>query len=126
MKDVTIQYYIDNNYEGLDVDLEISLFEYGLIWTIRENDYHFIYGIDLDDTGYIKFSWGDIPINCDVQKEYDWAEFHEICDYVGMSLDDWLALSLPLKINDLLSYYGYENVFGTDYWGGFEIAPVGY
>jgi hypothetical protein len=57
----------------------------------------------------------------DVQTEFDWANFDDVYSFAGMDSIDWNELELPQKISDLLSYYGYENIFGSSYWEGFEI-----
>ena len=126
MREKTYQDYKD--FDGTDVDIETSLFEYGLIWTIEGDDYKFIYGVAQNvredeshcDCNYGKFDYAFVAKNCDVFKEYDWADFDCVFDFCGMSKADWSKLPLPLKISDLLSYYGYENIFGSSY-GGYEI-----
>jgi hypothetical protein len=40
---------------------------------------------------------------------------------MGSIKEDWDALPLPQKIYDLVSYYGFENIFGSSYWEGFQI-----
>lgn len=116
-------------YEGVDASLEISLFEYGLIWAKgikdHENDYHFIYGVDgRDKEGkgftYTMFDWGDIPIDCNPEKEWNWVNWKEVADSSGMSKKDFLKMPLPMIVESLISYYGHENIFGSSYYP-FEI-----
>jgi hypothetical protein len=38
-----------------------------------------------------------------------------------MDAEQWNAQPLTSKVSDLLSFYGFENVFGSSYWEGFEI-----
>lgn len=108
-------------YQGIDVSLSISLFEYGLIWAKEieghEKDFHFIYGVDTDKTGsYNKFSWGDVPIDCDPRKEWDWVDWSRILSFIGYEGEEEryfnLPDMLPQIVRDLISYYGHVNVFG--------------
>ena len=108
-------------YDGTDADLETSLFEYGLIWIKgakdHENDYHFIYGVGLDSNGnYNLFDWGDVAIDCNPEKEWDFVEFDKVAECNGMSKADFLKMPLPLIVESLVSYYGYENIFGSSYY----------
>lgn len=124
-KDITD--YEREGYEGTDASLDISLFEYGLIWAKglpgHEKDYHFIYGVRHDIGGeyYDRFDWGDVPIDCDVLKEWNWIDIDAVLSFVGMNREEWLALPLPMIVFDLISYYGVENIFG-DLYSSFQIT----
>ena len=113
--------------EGGDADIETSLVEYGLAWIIGEGETLFYYGIGLEDTGeplYNKFDFCTINNDIDVVQEYDWANFADILSFVGMDMDNWLTMPLTQKISDLLSYYGYENIFGSSYWEGLKYSEI--
>jgi len=111
--------------EGPDVSIEISLKEYGLAWKIGETETRFYYGTTHVGDEYTGFDWGDLENNVDVCKEYDWADFQEVLDYVGMNMKDWEKMPLTQKIQDLLSYYGAENIFGeyTEPMAYREVVP---
>lgn len=114
------------NFEGPDISLDISLFEYGCIWKKEGNDYRFIY-----KSAPNKYSWANFRQNVDLKKEFSW-----------MDADDWKSFFsymdlgseeeqkdffnnrefIPLAIYYLSGYYGVENVFGSDYSGGFEVS----
>lgn len=124
------------DYDGVDANLETSLYEYGLIWIKgtegHEKDYHFIYGVSVreseaGDMEYYQFDWGDIPIDCDLMKEFDWVDWNEVLKCMGLDgveIIEYLKNDIPSIISDLLSYYGYENVFGSSYYP-FEIDRKG-
>lgn len=101
--------------------METALFEYGLIWEERETEFHFIFGVGVNDSGeYTSFEWGDITKDIDFEKEYDWVKWEDVLSYTGMDEADFFQMPIPNIISDLLSYYGYEEIFGTAYYP-FEI-----
>lgn len=110
-------------YIGTDADLATSLFEYGLAWKEEGNQIEFIYAIggDYDKVEYNKFDRITFNTDLDVRKEFDWADFEELEKAGGLTSDQFDALELPFKINDLIGYYGFENVCGSSYWEGFAI-----
>lgn len=107
------------NLLGPDVNLEISLKEYGLAWEIKESETIFYYGIAYNNEEYTSFDWASVENNMDFDKEFDWADLSEVANFAGSySLQDWQQMPLISKIQDLLGYYGYENVFGSSYTEG--------
>ena len=118
--DKTIGFYEKEGYQGVDVNLETSLFEYGLIWTKNivghENDYHFIYGVANNGEEFTRFDWADVAIDTDPEKEWDWADFNAVAKFCGYSKADFLAQELPEVVYALISYYGIENVMGGSYY----------
>lgn len=110
----TIDDYSD--YDGGDASLETSLFEYGLIWKEQGGDYHFIYGVGMDDDGnYNSFDWSDVGKDVRPEEEWSFANFDDVASFVGMTKDDFLKQSIPMIVEVLVSYYGNENVFGSSY-----------
>jgi len=114
-----------NEYDGPDASLETSLYEYGLIWIKgiedHENDYHFIYGVGLDEEGnYNLFDWGNVAIDTDPRKEWDWVNWPDVLSCVGMDEEAFFNQPLPQIVSDLISYYGHENIMGSSYYP-FEI-----
>ena len=113
--------------EGGDADIETSLVEYGLAWIIGEKETLFYYGIGLenvDEPLYNRFDFCTIDNDIDIVQEYDWANFKDVLSFVGMDMDNWLAMPLTQKISDLLSYYGYESIFGSSYWEGLKYSEI--
>lgn len=100
---------------GPDVSIEISLKEYGIAWEIKETETRFYYGTGHDGAEYIHFDRADLENNLDVQEEYGWADLKAVCQFVGIDLEEWKTMPLTGKIQDLYSYHGAENVFGTSY-----------
>jgi len=118
-KGKTIEDYEAEGYEGSDASLEISLFEYGLIWKDRRPEgYHFIYGTSMDSNGYNKFDSGWITSD----RDFDWIDLKDVLSYTGLSEEEWAKLPLPNKVSDVFNYYGHENVFGSSYGGGFSVV----
>ena len=115
------------DYSGPDMDLETSLFEYGLICKHTTKDYPDEYhviakvGVNLDtfDSGWIRESELD-----DLMHGRDWMDQKDITNvlnFVGMDIKDWLELFFINKLSDLVSYFGIENFIGPSY-GSFQIT----
>jgi uncharacterized phage-associated protein len=117
----TISKLEQHGYSGIDADLATSLFEYGMAWKEDDKQIEFIYGIGLKEEDYNQFDRCSFALDLDVYKEFDWACFEEVHLCMGSIKEDWDALPLPQKIYDLVSYYGFENIFGSSYWEGFQI-----
>ena len=119
----TIQELEDSGMVGNDVSLNISLFEYGLAWgknehCTQENEYYFIYGIRAVSE-YYRFDHGYLTLD-DFKDILAWGELESICSVADTSYEELLK-RFPWSVGDLMAYYGYENVFGSSYWEGFEI-----
>lgn len=110
-----------SEYSGVDVNIEISLCEYGIAWFDAGNEWHFIYGIKRDDKGnFCRFDvgWFDKKIDC--KKEFGWADLEDVVRGMDLTVEEWLTENtLPVIIADLYVYYGYENIFGSTYWEGY-------
>lgn len=117
----------NEGYEGIDASLEISLFEYGLVWIKNPKeppDYLFIYGVGADESSnYNMFDHAHIPIDTDPLTEWDWANFDDVASCAGTSKEEFLKGSLPMIIFDLIMYYGHENIFGSSYYP-YEIENI--
>lgn len=109
----------EQGYQGPDVSLAISLFEYGLAWKDLGEETQFIHRNPNHQRWFDRIAF---PNDLDVRKEFDWADWEDgLMSFLGGSLEEWLEFPLPRKIQDLVSYYGEENIFGTSYWEGFQI-----
>ena len=114
--------------QGTGIDIEISLKEYGLAWIERENEFRFYFGIETNSNGeHISFDWGYFKKNLDFWNEFNWMNKDDVkgfLDTTGMTKEEFDAMSLPNKIFDLVDYYGYENVFGSSYYGRMTYSQV--
>lgn len=110
-------------FTGPDASLDVSLFDYGLAYKVTNDEILFIYGTQYGFNEYIRFDRCTIKTDINIQEEYDWADLPDVQSTMGYSNKDWNALPLEQQITDLLNYYGYENIFGSSYWEGFEIKP---
>ena len=105
-------------YSGPDIDLEISLFEYGLIWNKQEDgEYHFVHRVYRADVG-IGGEWFDSCTmskqDFDIMVDEDWFEANKFCDFIGCSVAD-LKSQFPSIMLSVLHYYGPLNIFGDSY-----------
>ena len=107
-----------NEYDGVDADLETSLFEYGLIWKLTDGEYKFIYGVGYNDDGqeYNRFDWATEEADIDPKEEWDFADWGAVCSFVGQTEAEFFSQPLPQIVFDLISYYGCENIFGSSYY----------
>lgn len=115
------------NFQGPDASLEISLYEYGFAYCETGNEIVFIYGIKQSNNNneYIRFDRCTFDADLDVYKEFNWIKdwehevfCHSDCDQEYFDNN----LNLGQKIYWIFMIYGYENVFGSSYWEGFEIG----
>jgi hypothetical protein len=111
---------LDKNYKGIDADLETSLEEYGFVArpiTVDYPDEFFVIykmGENQYGSGHIRESELDAIVNAT-----EWAsdeDINSMLDTVGSSKEEWMSLPFESKLNDLISYWGTENVMGTDYY----------
>lgn len=111
-----------NEYSGIDKSNEISLYEYGLLCKVTDNNIHCYYGTGSDESGnYNKFDCIDTSeedINSIISD--DWFHLDDILSFVGMTEEQFMNEEPINKIHDMLQYYGYENIFGSCY-SSFEI-----
>jgi hypothetical protein len=98
-----------NEFKGIDVNLEISLQEYGLIvtWDCENNEYFCIYR-----NGDYFF-----PGSIDESEIIESLELDQngLLSFVGMNYNEWINSTPVNKIFDLYHYFGPENIFGICY-----------
>ena len=116
---------------GSDADLETSLLEYGLVMRkainpgtnkyeyqaiIRYSDEMFIIiGID---SGYIAEKIGDITT---------WSNWQSFLDFTGFEdLEEFTSCTLILQIDNLLTFFGFEEIFGggSNFGHDFQSIPM--
>jgi len=110
-------------FVGVDVSLVESLFEYNLVWLEREEegDVLFIYPIKDEPK---RFSRTSFDKDTDVFEEFDWVDWstnRSFLSFIGLTREEFAELPLPHQINELYAYYGWQEIFGDDYWEGFRI-----
>jgi len=121
-----IEDYEKQEFTGVDVSLEISLFEYGLIWgknkECAEDEFLFIHGIAIDDgCNYIDFDSGYLNKEDFATGFYfDDDNIKDIEDFTGMSKNE-LIDNFPYSVSDIVGYHGAVNVFGCNAYGGYKI-----
>jgi len=112
---MNLSYLKANGYAGFDNSLETSLFEYGFIFSridpLSEGDLRIWFKI-VGNT----FDWSDFKQDLDFWKEFSWADKNNLLRFLGMDEESFNNDTLESKIYALVSYYGYENVYGTAYY----------
>jgi hypothetical protein len=107
----------DEGYQGNDASLEISLFEYGLIWKEDGNDFRFIFGVERKRNEYgeydfCSFDWGCVAKDTDPKEEWNWVKWEDVFNFCGQ---DNFSFPLPHIVSDLIAFYGREEIFGSAY-----------
>ena len=108
-------------FYGIDKSNDISLFEYGLLVSKDENEdgseTHFIiYKIDDDSFGTGHISEREINGYVEGKEFMDKKDIKSFLSFVGMKKKAWLKENMVNKLHDLLSYWGVQNIMGTDYF----------
>lgn len=122
-----------SRFEGVDIDIEISLKEYGIAWIEAKSEYLFYYGIhqteNEGDIDHDRFDFCSIDKSTDIKKEYDWVDWEAILAFSGLescdNWEDWMEVPFPQQIFTLVQYYGHENVFGESDWRGLAYDEIG-
>lgn len=112
--------YSETDWVGVDADLNISLFEYGVVAKQPEerdydDEWFVLYSIGNNhyDTGWLREEEID-----SIVKGNSWASTEDIdrmLEYTGTNLEKWLKMDFINKLYDLISYWGYESIMGTSY-----------
>lgn len=110
----------DNEWEGVDANLEISLFEYGFVASQPEekdysDEWFVIYKIDNNNfgTGWIR----EAELN-NIVSGNDWANEEDVqkfLSFVGQDFNSWLNSTFINKMSDVINYWGVDNIMGTEY-----------
>lgn len=114
-------------FKGVDVSTDISLFEYGLL--IREVTE---YQCSIQPTTFYQVlyvtDWAkyEVPLMYDIASitegdikdifNEDWFESEEVLKTCGITEEQFFNSSIQMQLSDMLSYYGYENIFGSSYY----------
>ena len=101
--------------EGIDVNLEISLKEYGIAWKRVNKETIFIFGVSFDNDKYEydRFDNCALDNTMDIKEEYSCLDIGDVCRCSGMPYNEWNKQSFEMKIYDMLLYYGYIEIFGS-------------
>ena len=105
---------IDNEiWYGVDVDLEISLFEYGIL-TSKDNKISII-GVGKKDDSYNQFITTNFTDE-NIKETINERSFSKkgFFSYLGTKEVNWLKLAIPIKLRDLVSYYNWDNFFSSE------------
>ena len=106
----------NNQWVGVDRDLENSLEEYDFVATQQSGDeWAVVYKISDDAYGVGYISESDLD---SLIKGEDWADNEAVqgmLSTVGSDVNSWLGSGFINKLSDVFSYWGHENIMGTDY-----------
>lgn len=115
-------------FQGTDTSLETSLGDYGICWRYLPNgEVLFVYAVN--DHEHVTYARTTLSPAMNICQEFAWAvkehpALLEFCSYLGVSSSEWEEAPFPLKIADLVSYYGPIEIFGDHYGNSFSIEGV--
>jgi hypothetical protein len=90
------------NWQGLDYSIEISLYEYGIIWRqLPSGDCEFIMQVNYRKHGT---KYGRVTLD---QSDLDFANIEGIESFIGQ---DWEDIDLPHKVEAVYSYHNPLNL----------------
>jgi len=101
-----------DGYEGGDASIEISLYEYGLLWKLKDpekKEYDIVYGTDTDaNCNYRRFSTTTMSEKefIDLTKE-SWFDKKGFDSFRGTE-----EINFPDDLHSAIRYYGIDNIFG--------------
>lgn len=133
---VTIPLLEAQGFSGGDASLQISLFEYGIIWRKLSTDkpgtrplwlFVFNAGNSRDYPEHAAFA-REVMEESDLERTFNWikpAQWESLYDtHGGTTKEEWMSLPFPDRIADLYSYFGTENIFGAN--SEFEVRDPDY
>jgi hypothetical protein len=109
LKSELISLLKENEYIGIDVDLEISLFEYNFVYNSENNTMIYSkYYYDMDEQNIDNYEF-----NIFIIEESELDEIFEenevgICSFTGNTKSEWLNTSVQSKIIDIHMYCGLD------------------
>lgn len=101
-------------FEGVDVNLSISLIEYGIAWIKCDDGFVFIYGVsNNDDSGEYETFDTAFKNPSEFDSDYSWIDdgYAALESYSG----DFHSLDFPEKIDTIRNFYGHLNAFGESF-----------
>ena len=116
---------------GIDINLETSLFEYGIAWdstAYKEDNKHeidFLHGHDYNGEEYTLFYWSSMDLD-DFAGFFDktsWCDVTEIAKTSGLTIKQ-LYQGFPYTIHDFIMYYGVDNIFGSPPYRADAYFPI--
>ncbi len=114
--------------DGVDVNLEISLKEYGIAWHKSGDEITFVYGIKINEqSDFIEFDHCAFDVNANLKEHFGWIEekdWEQFCSFAGIDEGEIEELPLESVIPSLVSVYGTENIFGTVYFEGLTLEEL--
>jgi len=84
----------------------------------------FIYSFQNQDNDNMSYRTGFFNIDTDIKKEFSWIKDQDWIDlysFTCLNYSDFFDRELPYIIYDLVSYYGWNNIFMENYSEGFSI-----
>lgn len=111
-------------WQGTDAYKITSLFEYGLLmrWLPKQKCWQCVYRSRLNT-----YSYGSLEDNT-LEELFtkDWSAKHleSFLKFIGLSWEEWKEQSVYSRVSDFIGYFGSEELFGSDYSGGYSVKQI--
>ena len=107
----TITKLESDGWQGSDVCLETSLFEYGFAYVVEGDEMQYIHGLEVDEQGnFISFDNGWVKLAELTLEEFDWVDDESLKELEGE----------PLFLFHAATHCN-ESAYGSCYHGGFTV-----
>lgn len=104
---------------GVDVNIEISLLEYGIAWFKTSGEITFIYSTAIDENcDCSNFCLSSFDLNTNVKDEFDFVNWKSFCSFSDIDENELDEMPIEHVIHSLVMHEGIENIFGTTYSEG--------
>ena len=111
--------------EGPDASPKTSLRTYGIAWIDNGTETLYYYGIRTTSGIYDRYDIAVYKNDLDIYQEFNWVEdWKPLYAFAGVSKAVFNALPIQRKIEVLLQWYGYENIFGETYHDGLTYKEI--
>ena len=105
--------------DGVDVNIEISLLEYGIAWFKKSNEITFIYSTGIDkNCDCSNFCLSSFDLNTNVKNEFDFVDWQSFCNFADIDESKLNEMPIEHVIYSLVMHEGIENIFGSTYSEG--------
>lgn len=114
------------NWHGVDVKKSISLFEYGLLlrWKPKQKSWQCVY-LSNQETKRYSYGWIDNETLDEIfTKGWGTKHLKSFMDFCGHYWEDWKELPMCHRLSDFIDYFGCDEIFSTDFTGGYNAKEI--
>lgn len=115
-------------FHGGDLNIATSLFEYGLLvrYVPKSKSWQCIYKTACPP-GMVRYSYGwveETAFNEIFTKDWGVKHLKSFMSFIGSCWEEWKEMQMHQRISDFDGYFGYHEIFDTDYSGGYTVKEI--